>query len=193
MHCTPNTRSGRLLAGVLATALGLTLAGCGYYDVRTRAYEMALGNLEENVPATVACLEPLVPDVLSARDDEELAEDLSPCMGTGIMNRDDEFIRTIDISGPTTVVVSSRATSRRVALTVATHGSGLAEAGVDTHRVTLLTCWQLTVERDTGALGAPTGTTCRESVVARLSPTDVLPLGDLELRDTATREEQPAR
>ena len=57
----------------------------------------------------------------------------------------------------------------------------MAEAGVASARVQLVTCWGLTVDTEAERLEDYTGVACKDSVLERISPVEGVPFSDLHI------------
>jgi hypothetical protein len=136
------------------------------------------------VTTATACLLSIAPDLDAARQEApELAEVLSECAGTTVLNQDDGAIRMTDplASKRGTIAVTARETGDRLlALTLTTSGAGLSEVGVSRGRALLTSCWQVPVDLETHTLGSPTGASCNESVVSLENPSELVRFEDLD-------------
>lgn len=188
-------RIDRIAAVTLALVLLLAywaLTSCGaQYDVYGRSHDYALESLRNNVTTAVTCLKVKAPSVQAAQDKAAVAEQLTDCAGTNILNQDDDVIRSIgngllDYEAGT-IAVTSRATDDRLELTLYTEGSAVARAGVSENRTTLGTCWQVSVDLRSGTLSNPSGSTCRDSVVTRANIQEEIALENLQLSNTDGR------
>lgn len=115
-------------------------------------------------------------------DTPALATALIECAGTDVLNLDDEEVRAADRLSRMlgSIALSSETVDGELHLTLYTEISAFAQSGVTTDRVTLGTCWQVTVD-ESGRLGEPTGTSCSEALIARVHPTDVLDFDEVDV------------
>ena len=150
------------------------------------ASDRAHTSLEDNVGAAVACLGGLVPTLDAASGTDALAAELSPCIDTRILNRDDDYILSGAVElpvGDETIGVTAKVSDGRVVIELATQGVGIAQAGVASERVTLTTCWRVAAEPGTSRLTGPAETTCSDAVVKRINPSEVVPFSDVVVPD----------
>lgn len=169
--------------------LCVTLAACGADRVETVAREGALDRLQTNLTEAVGCLTSVAPQVDPTLGPDVLPNVLAPCGEVEVLNKDDAFIWSDQVEfgiGDGSIIVSGTIAGERVTLGVVSQGSGVAKVGVTEARVQLVTCWQVTIDSGAGALEDYADITCRESVLKQLFPTDVVPLSDLEIPNTAS-------
>ena len=84
----------------------------------------------------------LVPTLDAASGTDALAAELSPCIDTRILNRDDDYILSGAVElpvGDETIGVTAKVSDGRVVIELATQGAGIAQAGVASERVTTTT------------------------------------------------------
>lgn len=172
-----------LTLGLLAT-VAASLSACGADRVETVAREKALELLQDNVTATTTCLTSLVSRLDPAQGPGGLADKLSECVDTTVLNRDDDYILSDEVELPVgneTIAVSAVVSGDRIVLVVSTQGVGTAQAGVASARVTLTTCWQVTADLVEDVLEDPSEAGCNDSVLERINPTDQVPFSDLQV------------
>lgn len=178
------TRRPTLLTLGLPLALVASLSACGAGQVETVAHERALALLQGNVATTLTCLTSLLPQLRPEQGSAALEGELSSCVDTTVLNADDDYILSDEVElpvGSETIGVSVIASGGRMELDLATIGEGSAEAGIASARVTLTTCWQVDANLDDDVLGDPSEAACRDSVLARIIPTELVPMSDLQV------------
>jgi len=168
----------------LAATLAASLSACGADRVETVAREKALELLQDNVTATITCLSSLVSRLDPAQGSGGLADELSECVDTTVLNRDDDYILSDEVELPVgneTIGVSAVVSGDRIVLELATQGVGTGLAGVASARVTLTTCWQVKANLVEDVLEDPSEAACNDSVLERIIPTDLVPFSDLHV------------
>lgn len=177
-------RSGRWGAAALAGMLCIAVAGCGYDDYRTRAYDAATEALPANVTSAVACVTQAAPQMLADPSAPSLTDQLFDCAGTTILNQ--EVSATFPTDGVHsrhgTAAVTGVVTGGELELTFYTEGGGFAEAGISSARVSLATCWRISFdENDPHQPKDISGLSCGEGLISQTNPTEVVPFADLDL------------
>lgn len=173
------TSAGLASGALLITAL---LSACGGAQVESSASEVAYQSLIKNLGTAVTCLENSASDLAGVQTDADIIEAISDCAGTTFFNHDDEAISSTDqlSSKSGTIAVSGKLSSGSLTLNLTTSGAGLAEAGVSRARALSATCWQVTIDLESGALGSPRGTGCNDAVLTRENPSEVVPFAKVE-------------
>ena len=179
----PRSRSGRWVAAVLATTLCATVAGCGFDDVEERASAAAAENLPVLVADTVDCVTHHAPELLADASTPSLAEELSDCADTQILNQDVSQALSNGESPFThwSVAVRGALMGDELELALLTQASGVAEAGISEARAFLATCWKIVLDTGSGQLKDVSSAPCDEEVVALLHDTELVPFEDLDL------------
>lgn len=178
----PHTRDrGRRAGAAVVVLITAALGGCGAPDVEARARAEAEEGLRLNVDTAVSCVQTRLDAVLSASGDEELAEELSTCASTEVLNLDDDQILRADLvlSASGTAALSAVAEGDGLALAFVTESSARVEAGVASARVTLATCWSATAGRGSSVLGGIEGVACPASVLSWAGPAEEQRLEDV--------------
>lgn len=189
------TCSGRWVAAVLVTTLCATVAGCGFYDVETRASASATEQLPAVVADVAACVTESAPELLVDPSTPLLTEQLSDCASTMLLNRDvNEALREADASyglsyHNSSLAITGVALGDGLALTFYTEVSGTAEAGVSNARVNLATCWRMAIDEGPDQPKEMSGAPCDKDVVARANPTELVPFEDLDLAQRGTGDQ----
>ncbi|QGQ20757.1 hypothetical protein GC089_18125 [Cellulomonas sp. JZ18] len=180
----PAARDARRWGLALVVALVPALAGCNADDtVLTRAREGAEAGLGSQLARTLECLGNKGGRLPAAgADTTALAQELADCAGTTVLNADDEAVRTVDFLS---IILGSVALSGEVVdgdlhLRMYTQESSVVQSGVTTGRVTLATCWQVTID-GTGELGQPSGVPCGDALLERARPTEEVPLDQVDV------------
>lgn len=174
-------------------ALMPTLAGCNADDtVLTRAREGAEAGLGSQLARTLECLRDGGGRLREAGSDTTaLAQELADCAGTTVLNADDEAVRTVDflsiILG--SVALSGEMVDGELLLRMYTQESSVVQSGVTSGRVTLATCWQVTID-ETGEVGEPSGVPCGDALLERARPTEELPLDEVDVPYPTESKEQ---
>lgn len=187
----PTTRDTRPRRIALAIGLILALTGCGTTTVGARARDGAEAGLASQLTRTYECLQQQGSALRAAGSDTAaLTTALMDCAGTTVLNLDDEGVRTVDrlyrILG--SAALSGGMVDGDLLLTMLTEESAVVQSGVTSERVTLATCWQVTID-ERGQLGAPSGVACSDALIARLRPTEVLDLEEIRVSLPASRDE----
>ncbi|MFP3712582.1 hypothetical protein [Puerhibacterium sp. TATVAM-FAB25] len=179
--------AGTVLALLLLIGFGVLKRCEAHYNVYGRSNDGATEGLQSNVAAALSCLEAQAPGLRPGQDTAAVAEQLTDCAGTDILNQDDDAIRPIDWlhSENGTIAVTSTATADRLNLTLLTESSAVATAGVSQDRTTLGTCWQVASVVRSGTLSSPSGTPCKESVATRANIQEQVAFDGLELAGAA--------
>ena len=168
----------------LAATLAASLSACGADRVETVAREQALDRLQDNLTETVTCLNSVAPQFDPALGQEALADVLAPCADVSILNRDDDYILSDRVelpAGAESIAVAGTFSDERVRLQLVAQGSALAEAGVASARVQLVTCWGVAVDTEAGRLEDYTGVACKGSVLERINPVEEVTFSDLHI------------
>lgn len=173
---SPAARRFKRIAGValiLVLALGygvlsnLRLPGTEEPSV---LHDPAAEVLQSNLTAALDCLASRPSDLLSARGSAGLGEEMSPCVGTDFLDRDDGTIATLRVRDHAhgTVAVSSRTTEDGLVLALVTTGRGTPSTPSMGSLVTLGACWQVAVDRSSATVSAPSDTACKDLVLMRV-------------------------
>lgn len=179
------TRSCYWVTAVLATTLCATAAGCGFYDMEERASAAAAENLSVQVAETIECVRHGASDLLTDASTSSLAEGVSDCADTQILNQDVSQApsNTVLPFTQSSVAVTGVLTADALDLGFLTQATGVADAGISNARVYLSTCWKVVVDNNSGRLREVSSAPCDEEVVARTHTGEHVPFEDLDLAD----------
>ncbi|WP_159798120.1 hypothetical protein [Puerhibacterium puerhi] len=185
---SPAARRFEWIAGILLALLLL-----GYWVVSNIRFpgeyeppvvhDPAIDVLRGNLNAAVTCLQSRPSDLLSANGSAVLGEAMSPCVGTDFLDRDDGTISSLRVRDHAndTLAVSSRTTEDGLVVALVTTGRGTTSSPSKESLITLGTCWQVTVDRDSATVSAPSSAACKDLVLRRVDAETVLEVDDVDL------------
>ncbi|GAB2471308.1 hypothetical protein GCM10007967_27050 [Xylanimonas ulmi] len=133
------------------------------------------------------CVTQSARELLADTDTAPLTEQLSDCASTMFLNKDlSEAIREADADRGlsyhnSSLALTGVATGNALELTFYSQGNGYAEAGINSARVSLGTCWRIVVDDGPRQPKEISGVTCDEVLIARTRPKEVVPFEDVDL------------